>query len=117
FDLPGAMPSPGTAGFDGLDALAIDRRRRGRGLPADPLAVFHDQMVVDGLEQAVATKVQEPAIDAASWRKILGQHAPGATGPQHIEDGVHDLAHRPEPRPARLGRLWHERREDLPFCV
>src|SRR3546814_18379646 len=69
-------------------------RRRGTGLSPDPRAVEHDAMVVCGREQARAAKAQEPAIDCRHRWKILGQHAPGTPSPQHVEDGVHDLANR-----------------------
>jgi hypothetical protein len=41
------------AALGGLDALAVEHRGRGRLLAADPLAISHDEQVVDRLEQAV----------------------------------------------------------------
>ena len=58
------------AGFGGLDALAVDNGRCRRGLPADALAVGHDQGVVDLLKHAAVAKGREPAIDRLPGRKI-----------------------------------------------
>jgi hypothetical protein len=50
----------------------------GAGLAAGPLAIAHDEVVVDGLEQAVPAKPQKPAIDRRHRREILRQQTPGA---------------------------------------
>jgi len=106
-----------SAGLAGLDTLAVDHRRRRGSLVSGPLAVVHDEMVVDGLEQALAAKALEPAIDRISWREVLGRHALGSAGPQHVEDGVHDLAHRPFAGTAGPRRRRHERGKDRPFRI
>lgn len=74
-------------------------------------------MVVDGLEQPLAAEAQDPALDSAYRREILGQHALGTAGPQHTEDDVHDLAHRPFSWAARPGRRRHEWVDDLPLRI
>lgn len=106
-----------SSSLGGLDALTINHRRRGAGLSPGPFAVHHDQVVVDGLKQTLAAKAQEPAVDCRTGRGILGRQAPGATRSQHLEDRVHDLAHRPAPRPTRHGRLRHERGHNLPLLL
>src|SRR5271168_832124 len=93
-----------TTSLRGLDALAVDHRRRRARLPPDPLTVAHEQIVVDRLEHAAFTQTYEPTIDGSSRRETIRHHAPWAARAQHIEDRVHDLTHRPAPRPARLAR-------------
>jgi hypothetical protein len=116
-DLLAGVIAPGPACLDRLDRLAVDHRRRRRRLTPDPLAVQHDQVMVEGREQTLAAKAQEPAVDGGHRREVLGQQAPGAARPQYIEDGVHDLAHRPQPWPARPGGRRHERSNDLPLLI
>jgi len=116
-DLLAGVVASGTAGFDGLDALAVDHRRRRARLAPDPLAIEHDEVMVEGLEQALPAKPEEPAVDRRHRRKILRQHSPRAAGSQNIEDRAHDLAHRPLTRPARPGERRHERRDDLPLSL
>jgi hypothetical protein len=43
-DLFSGVITPGAAGFDGLDALTVDHRRRGAGLAPDPLAIAHEEV-------------------------------------------------------------------------
>jgi hypothetical protein len=80
-DLLAGVIATRPAGFSGLDALAVDHRRRRAGLTPDPLSIAHDQMVVEAGEEALAAKAQEPAIDRGRRRDILGQVAPGAAYP------------------------------------
>ena len=87
-DLLACVIAPGAAGLDGLDALAVDHRRRRTGLGSASLAINHDKMVVDGLEQALAAKAQEPTLDCRHRRQVLGQQPPGDTAPQQVEDGI-----------------------------
>ena len=50
------------------------------------------------------------------WQ-IVGQQAPGTATAEHVEDGIENLAHRVDPRPApRLGR-WDVRLETAPLGV
>ena len=93
------------AGLGSLDALAVDDRRRGAGLATGPLAVGHDQGVVDPLEQTAVAPRREPAVDRAPRREVRWQKAPGDPAAHDIEDGVDDLAQRPGARPASpMGR-------------
>jgi hypothetical protein len=117
FDLLAGVIAPGAAGFDGLDTLAVDHRRRGARLSPDPLAIAHDEGMIDGLEQALPTKPKKPAVDRRHRGKALRKHSPCATGPQDVEDAIHNLAHRPLPWPARPRGRRHKRLDDLPLGV
>src|SRR4051812_28942546 len=68
-----------TASLGRLGALAVDHRRRGTGCAADPLAVLHDQVVVDLLPGAVVAEPGEPAIHRQEWREAVRQHVPSST--------------------------------------
>src|SRR5262249_12379880 len=58
------------------------------------------ELVVDGLQGAVVPPLIEVAPDGAPGREVLGQVAPLAAGPQDVEGGVEDVAHRRLARPA-----------------
>src|SRR3974390_597386 len=81
-DLFSGVITPGAAGFDGLDALTVDHRRRGAGLAPDPLAITHDEVMIEGFEQALAAEAQKPAVDRRHRRKTFCKHSPRAAGPQ-----------------------------------
>lgn len=49
-DLLAGIVTARPAGFGALDALAVDHRRRRARLSPDPLAVGHQQVMVDRLE-------------------------------------------------------------------
>ena len=55
----------GATSLGRLDALAVDNRAARAGLASDPLAIGHDQKVVDLLKEAVVAELSEPAIDRA----------------------------------------------------
>jgi hypothetical protein len=117
FDLLARVIAPWSTSFDGLVALAVNHRRRWAGLPAVSLAIDHVEMVVDGLEQALAPVAQKPAIDRRHRREILGQKPACDASQQHIEDPVHDLAHWRLARPSCPCRRRHERRENRPLRI
>src|SRR3954470_24637382 len=48
--------------FGALDALGVDDRRRGAGLPASLLAAFHVERVMDAIERAVPGPQLEVAV-------------------------------------------------------
>jgi hypothetical protein len=53
----------------GLHALAVEYTGGGGRLPPNPLAIRHDQRVVDGLKQASIPPQAEPAKDRAlGWQ-------------------------------------------------
>ena len=114
--LAGIIP-PRTAGFRGLDALAVDDGCTRAGLAADTLSIQHHQIVVQVFPGSVIAKPSEPSVGRLMRWEVLGQHAPGTAATQHKEDRVHQFAHRPAPMPAGLGRWWQQRREYLPLCV
>jgi hypothetical protein len=86
-------------------------------LPPDPLAIGHDQQVVDGLKQAGVPPQAEPAKDRALGRQVGRQEAPGNAAAQDIEDRVEDLAGGPAARTSSSVGLGQERREQRPFGV
>jgi hypothetical protein len=95
FDLLACVVAARAAALGGLHALAVDHCRRRTGLAARMLVVEHHEMMVDRHEHAAIAQPGEPAIDRAPGREAVGQQAPGAARPQHVEDGVGDLAQRP----------------------
>jgi hypothetical protein len=117
FDLLAGIIAPHAAAFGGSDALAIHHGGGRAGFAPNPLAVAHDQMVVDDLPAAVITQPGEPTIDRAPRRKTLRHQPPRDAAAQHIAHGVDDLPHRPCPLAAtpRLG--WKERLKDRPLTV
>src|SRR3990170_2994911 len=72
-DLLAGVIATRPAGLGRLDALAVDDRGRGAGLASGPLAVGHDEGVVDPLEHAAVTPGREPAVDRAPRRKVRWQ--------------------------------------------
>lgn len=72
-------------------ALAVeDRRARGRR-PAPPAPRPLAQRLVDTLPGAVQPPPADVPVRGRPGRRIVGQRPPPAAGPQHGEDGVHDL--------------------------
>src|SRR4051794_41197386 len=106
-----------TAGLGRLDALAVDHRRRWAGASADPLAILHDQVVVDPLPGAVVAEPGEPAIHRQEWREPVWQHVPGAPGPHDEEDRLDDAPHRPLALASARARWRQQRFKDHPFGV
>lgn len=116
-DLLARVVAARAAALGGLDALAVDHRRRRAGLATGALAVEHDEVMVDRLEHAAIAQPDEPAVDRAPGRETVGQQAPGAARPQHVEDGVGDLAQRPGTPPPTTRRTRQQRFQDPPFVV
>lgn len=97
------LPASKPLGLPASTVLTLwlsDHRGRRTGLASGLFAISHDKVVIYGPEQTFAAEAQEPAIDSRHRREVLGQKPPSNATPQHIEDGVHDLAHRPLTRPA-----------------
>ena len=94
-DLLAAVVAPDAAALGGLDALAGEHGRCWAGLAPGPLAVEHDQVMVDRLPCAGGAESDEPAIHGRDRGKVFWQQAPGGTAAQDIEDGVDDLPHLP----------------------
>src|SRR5215217_8011852 len=103
-----ALVASRAAALGGLDALAVEHRGRGRRLAADPLAISHDEQVLDRLEQALVTPSAEPAEDRAPRRQVARQKPPRDAAAQEIKDRIEDLPQRPFPRPPSGTRLWHQ---------
>jgi hypothetical protein len=75
-DLLACIIASGAAAFRGFDALDVDDCRRRRGLPANPLAVGHNQRMIDPLEQAAIAKGREPTVDRLPRREPVRQKPP-----------------------------------------
>src|ERR1700731_2419975 len=101
----------------GLDALAVDDRRRGAGVAADAFAICHHERVVYPFKAPVVAPGGEPAVNRPPWWQVVRQQPPRAARPHDIEDAVDDLAHRPGPRPARCAGLRQVRHDHAPLSV
>jgi hypothetical protein len=116
-DLLACVVAAWAAGLGGLGTLAVEHGGRGAGGAPDPLAIAHDQMMVDRLPCPVIAKPGKPAIDRRGRREPVRQHLPRAAAAQHVEDRLHDTAHRPSSlASARAGRR-QERRQDRPLGI
>ena len=100
-DLLARIVAAGATSLGRLDALAVDNRAARAGLASDPLAIGHDQRVIDLLKEAVVAELGEPTIDRARRWQIAWQQAPRAASPHNVENAVDDLSHRPWPGPSR----------------
>ena len=115
FDLLAGIVAADTAALGRLDALAVDHRRGRAGLAPDPLAIAHDQVVVDRLPRAVVAQPGEPAIHRAPRREAVRHEPPRDAAAQHVEDRVDDLAHRPRTLPAAGGLGGQEAAQGSPI--
>jgi hypothetical protein len=61
-DLLGRIITARTACFGGLDALAVHHGGARPGFAADPFAIQHQQVVVDGLPSAVVAEAGKPGV-------------------------------------------------------
>ena len=91
-DLLARIVAAGATSLGRLDALAVDNRAARAGLASDPLAIGHDQRVIDLLKETVVAELGEPAIDRAPRWQIAWQQAPRAASPHHVENAVDDLS-------------------------
>ena len=104
------------APFPGLHRLAVDDGRAGAGLPALGLSQLGMQCVMRPLPGAITTPGAEVMEHDAPRRPVMRQHPPGATGAQHVADGVDYLLTTVRDRRRPLGR-WQQRFQQLPFSV
>ena len=116
-DLFARVVTARAANLGGLDALAVDHARRKTGVAPGPLSIEHDQLVVQPLEGAVVTEIQEPAVDRLVGWKALGQHPPRTARAKHVEDRFDDLPHRPRPSSARPPRRRQARLQERPLRI
>ncbi len=72
-DLLAGVVTAQPAGLGRLDALAVDDRARGAGFTSDPLAIRHDELVVDCLKAPIVAERRKPAIDRSpGWEVGAG---------------------------------------------
>ena len=108
---------PPCLGVRSLDGLAVDHRRRGRGLAPHPLAVAHQAQVVDGLEQEAAHQLAKPPINRLPGPEMDRQHLPPASRADQIAHRIDHLAQIHLTGPATPRRLGHQRCDPLPFLI
>lgn len=84
---------------------------------AAPLAVGHDEGVVDALPDPLALPAAQIIIDRLPRRQVIWQQPPRHAGPQKIEDGVHQFVRRGLPGPPACLRVGDQRREQFPLRV
>ena len=111
-----AAAGPGH-GVGGADRLGVDDRGRGRGATPGRGPDLGTQRIVQPGQGAVVPPGGEVAVDGAPGREIRGQVPPGASGPVHVQDALHDAAGRPYRRPAApAGDIFRQARgDDLPL--
>src|SRR6266851_3479696 len=100
-----------------LDALAVDDRAGRASLASNPLAILHDEGVIDGLKAPIVAERRKPAIDRAPGRKVARQQPPSAAGAHHVKDAVNDLAHRPRSGSAFRPRFREMRFNHTPLLI
>ncbi len=88
FDLLAGIIASLSAALRSHYALAAEHSGGGRGFPADPLPVSHDEPMVNGFKQTGVPPQAEPAEDGALGRQIRRQQPPGNATAQGIEDRV-----------------------------
>ena len=87
-DLLARIVAAGATSLGHLDALAVDNRAARAGLASDPLAIGHDQRVIDLLKETVVAELGEPTIDRAPRWQIAWQQAPRAASGRVPRGGV-----------------------------
>jgi hypothetical protein len=75
-----------------LHALAVDHASCRLGRAACCLTRFEQKVVTDFFQQAQITPVIEILLDRRKGRSVFGQHPPRATGRNHVEQRIDDLA-------------------------
>lgn len=105
-DFLARIEAPGRCrdGVGGADRLRVDQPCAWLGLSAVSLTDPAAEDVVDVLDGAVVVPPGEVPVHSGPGREVLRQLPPGAPGPHHIEDCVHDpptwvLLPTPAPRP------------------
>ena len=98
-------------------ALTVDDRGGWARLPAFLFARGDIERVVDALQRTIPIPQHEVRVRRALRRQVLRQRLPLATGRQHVEDGVENLANiHLTPPAAALGRRDH-RFDQRPFGI
>src|ERR1043166_2186984 len=86
--------------FRCLNALAINNRRTGLGLPPFLLADGFDQCRVERVPQPTFAPAPVVPIDRWPRGKVMGQQPPSLPTPHDIENGIENLTVRPGARAA-----------------
>jgi hypothetical protein len=120
-DLLGVVPAPAGArhGVGGADGLGVDDRRGRLRVPPGGSPDLGAQRVVQPGQGAVIAPGGEVPVHGPPGREVGRQVPPGAPGPVHVQDGLHDPAGRPDAGPAPpAGNVCRQVRDDhLPLGV
>ncbi len=92
-----------------FDCLAVDDARTWARLPPSQRPIQHQHHVVPRAEQEAAHEPTKLPIHGLPRREVVRQHAPAATRPHQIAQGVHHLPQVALPSPATQGRAWQQR--------
>src|SRR3546814_13670626 len=74
-------------------------------------------MMVEALEHSIVPQLREPSVNRAPRRKAVGQEPPRTARPQHVEDRLDDLPHRPTSSPATSSGRRKLRLDQPPLSV
>ncbi len=100
-----------------LGALAVnDRRRRARFAPF--LIAHRDiELVMNALQRSIPIPQHEIVMDRTLGWQVLGQGAPLAARPQHVENAVEHLTHVHIPPPPATASRRNFRLDQRPLAV
>jgi hypothetical protein len=118
--LPASKPLVAADGICGTDGLGVDQPGSRSGIPAVGLANLAAQGIVDALDGTVVVPPGEVPVDGGPGREVLRQLPPGAPGPDHVEDRVHDPPPRmllPSPALRSHPRRWQQRLDQSPLLI
>lgn len=85
FDLFTRIISTRTTALGGFDTLAIQHSSTWRGLAAGPLAIHHDEAVIDPREDTSVTPAAEIPENRALGRQVFRDETPGNAAPQNVK--------------------------------
>jgi hypothetical protein len=117
FDFLARIKAARADSFRRLDRLAVDHSRAGARLPAGCFARRHHQKMIDRLPRFIVSPPIEVALNGGEGRKVLGQHAPLATGLGDVEDCIHHGPKIRRARPTATVLRRQMRLDDCPFFI
>ena len=96
------------ASFSRLDALAVNNRRTGLGLPPGLLADSGDQGGVESVPQPPVAPPPVISLDCLPRGKVVGQQPPRLPTAHEVENGIENLPVRPGAWAAPATRVQRE---------
>ena len=109
--------APRLAPLGGVDALAVDDRRRGALLAAVGVPQPGAEHVEDLRPGAVEPPPAVVEVDGAPGGQVVGHHPPGDAAADQVEDAVEDLAEVDVAGPAAGLGLGQQGLDELPLLV